>query len=412
MTHQPISSGERVQILDVLRGFAILGMWVVNFTLDAPWDYLFKDIYDLPLADAVAVVGIDVLASGKFYTIFSVLFGIGFYVQLHRAEASGRNFVAHFLRRSTGLLLIALFAIALTLHVWILIDYAICGLALLLFRNSKSRIILLAAVVCFLIAACHSGLDEYKYYQSLQQMVEQQNITIDEAHELSDQPRQVRLLKNGSYTELSRRMLTVLWNRYPTFDQLFILVYVLGSLLIGFYIGKLGTVWDPEKRLAVARAAFPWLISIGLISCLIFAVMDHLIIGRKFILTYNLLRSFLLEPARLITGLGYMAGVTLFMQRTSWRENLLSLAPVGRMALTMYLMTSLIQGFIVHNWGLGYFAPRPIVALLIIAIFYPMFILFSKWWLRRFRYGPVEWFWRSITYGFKAITFSSGRQQT
>ena len=146
-----------MQLLDVLRGFAILGMFAVNIAVDR-WEDVTRAM-QLALPDFLTLVSVDLFASGKFITIFSFLFGIGFFVQMERFHARGANHIAFYVRRSVGLFLISILAIACTLPgSGILMEYAVIGLALLLFYKRSPRTILTMAVLCILLSMTFASI--------------------------------------------------------------------------------------------------------------------------------------------------------------------------------------------------------------------------------------------------------------
>jgi uncharacterized protein len=98
-------------------------------------------------------------------------------------------------------------------------------------------------------------------------------------------------------------------------------------------------------------------------------------------------------------GLGYVAGLTLLLQRNTWKKKLSPLAPVGQMALTNYLLQSVAYVFLFYGFGLGWYGKYGAFGgLLLAASLFVLQIIASKWWLRHFRFGPFEWLWRSLTY--------------
>lgn len=151
---KPIDKSERVHVLDALRGFAILGILMINILNFSGYIYMMADEQNrLLLADWNTLFDRfhTVLFRGKFYTLFSLLFGIGFAIQLIRASSAGRSFTLHFNRRLFFLLLIGI------VHLWgiwygdILVLYALCGFLLILFKDMPSRGLLWAAFLILLI---------------------------------------------------------------------------------------------------------------------------------------------------------------------------------------------------------------------------------------------------------------------
>ncbi len=149
---EPTAVRERIVLLDVLRGFAVFGMFTVNMTADLPWGFMLRE-QPLDRADSTVMILIDLLTNGKFVTIFSFLFGVGFFLQLERARDRGVPFLATYLRRLAALFSIGAVAFVAGLGTGILIDYAKYGLVLLLFSRRSARFLIVAAIVCFAIEA-------------------------------------------------------------------------------------------------------------------------------------------------------------------------------------------------------------------------------------------------------------------
>jgi len=164
---KPIAATERIMLLDILRGLAIFGMFSINMTVDLPWGDTFREQI-LAAPDRVVMILVDLLANGRFITIFSLLFGLGFYVQLERAQARREEFAVTYLRRVLGLFMIAAVAIVAGLNAHILIEYAMFGALLLLFYKRSQRFLLFSAIICFLAAQAPGFVE---YYRSLDEQV-------------------------------------------------------------------------------------------------------------------------------------------------------------------------------------------------------------------------------------------------
>ena len=99
-------------------------------------------------------------------------------------------------------------------------------------------------------------------------------------------------------------------------------------------------------------------------------------------------------------GLGYAAGITLLFERDACKRVLSLLATAGRLALTNYLLTSVVAAVVIYSWGFGLYGRlQPTMGALIVVALFPLLVLASAWWTRRFQFGPVEWCWRAMTYG-------------
>jgi len=397
----PILSHERVHLLDVLRGLAIFGMFTVNMTVDSFWADTYRTS-ELASLDFIALVLVDLFAKGKFITIFSFLFGIGFFVQMERASARGVNATAFYIRRSTGLLIIGVLGLAFTLNSWILVDYAIFGLGLLLFLNRSPRTILMAGIALILLANIFGWIipDYLEQLENPALVVEQtapEGAQPTSPTEMSEDA----VLREGDFLQISSYGLLHLWEAFTDWRYYASELRLLGIMLLGLYVARLGAVWDSDVRRLLARKALPWLIGIGFSGCLVWVVMADFGVGDKTSAVYLILPKIAAWPIGMpMLGLGYAVAIALLIEREKWRKWLMPMAAVGRMALTNYLFTALIAAFIGFSWGLGLYGKISVSqSLLLVLIIFPIQVLASRWWMARYVFGPAEWLWRSFTYG-------------
>ncbi len=388
------TTDKRVELLDVLRGIAILGMFMVNMTADIWWSDLYGDL-DPGSADFVSLVLVSLFASGKFITIFAFLFGIGFYVQSERLIANGGNVTSFWLRRLVGLLVIGVVAISCTLPVRILIDYALFGVGLLFFYKLSPRNILIAAISCFVIATLY-GLVIPTYWPPIEADVPSFSEVLESIH---GSPEMVQ--RDGSFLAISALSIRHLWEELTQWRYYFAELDILGLMLLGLYIGRRGGIWDRDIQVALARKALPWLLGIGFLGCATWVAIEDFGIVDDYSIHHSVISDLMAWPIGMPTlGLGYAAAVTLLMDSEKWRRRLAAFAPMGRMALTNYLFIGFVEAFISLQWGLGLFGEVfPTAGLLIVVALLPVQLLVSRWWLNRFAFGPFEWLWRSWTYG-------------
>jgi uncharacterized protein len=387
---KPILSSKRVQLLDVLRGLAIFGMFTVNMTVDSVWPDTYRNS-DLPSLDFVSLVFVDLFTKGKFITIFSFLYGIGFFVQMERASTRGINTTKFYLRRSTGLLIIGVLGLACTLNTWILVDYAIIGLGLLLFRNQLPRATLVTGIALILLGNIFGWIiPEYlEHSTSAAKIVASAEPPVD------------AVLRDGNFLQLSSFWLHQLWEAFSDWRYYASEVRLLGIMLLGLYVARRGAVWDPEVRRSLARKTLPWLIGVGFGGCLIWVVMLDFRAADESSAFYLILGKIAAWPVGMpMLGLGYAAAITLLIELESWQKSLMPMAAVGRMALSNYLFTALVAAFMGYSWGLDLNGNVSIsVSLLLVLIIFSMQVLASRWWMARYFFGPAEWLWRSFTYG-------------
>jgi uncharacterized protein len=385
---------QRIELLDVLRGIAIVGMFPVNMTADIWWADLYSELQP-GSADFVSLVLVNLFTNGKFITIFSFLFGIGFYVQSERRIAAGAKVTPFWLRRLVGLLMIGLVAEACTIPVRILLDYATFGVGLLLFLKMPPRNILIAAIACFVIPKFFGSVMP-TYWPAIESGMPAIPTVLDAVHESAEM-----VVSGGSFLEISRHNILhaleeLTWWRYYVED-----LDILGLMLLGLYMGRRGAVWDRDIQVDIARRVLPWLLGIGFFGCAAWVAMDNFGLGDESSIHHSFVSELMAWPIGMPTlGLGYVAAVTLIVGNDKWRSRLRVFAPIGRMALTNFLFTKLVATFISFQWGLGLYGKVfPTAGLLIVVALLPVLMLASRWWLNRFAFGPFEWLWRSWTYG-------------
>lgn len=387
---EPATGSERLPLIDALRGFALAGVLLVNvgaFTL-----YFFLDTAAraaLPTAafDEVARWLHRALIDRKAITLFSLLFGLGFAMQLRRAEAGGANGLRLFARR-----LAVLFGIGLVhaVFIWwgdVLLMYAVLGLALILFRHASERILLAAGLIVALVvpSLVTPWMDALVAQLPTFETMKAQSLPVFGS---ADYPAVVR-----------QNIVLGTWTYAAWWDDW---LFIFGRFLLGFWAGRQGLFYDPAAhRERLAR------ICVG--AAVIGAMGTAVELGQPAIeeavpaLSSGVGAFALRIVARtgpLGLGITYATGFALLFLVPAWRRSLEALAPVGRMALTNYLAQSVagVAVFYAVGFGLGPglgYASRLAFA----AALFGAEIIFSHWWLARFRFGPVEWLWRSLTYG-------------
>ena len=396
---RPISTDRHVELLDVLRGIAIFGMFTVNMTGDVWWGDVYSEV-DLGPLDFASIVFVNLFSNGKFITIFSFLFGVGFYVQAERKLARGEDITGFWIRRLLGLLLIGAVANALTLPAWILVDYALFGLGLLLFYKLPPRGILLAALACFALSTIYGSI-QMIHEQAGDAAASVNTTVLDVIHDSQNIIR-----SEGDFLEVSSNAILHMWEEMLHWQYFLGDLDILGLMLLGLYIGRRGAIWDRELQLSIARKTMPWLLGVGFLGCLAWVAMENFGVGENPSTYFEVIRQLAAWPVGMpVLGLGYVAAITLIFGHGRWRKYLSAFAPIGRMALSNYLFTGFVAAFISLQWGLGlYEQVYPAAGLLIVAACLPLQILASRWWLAKYNFGPFEWLWRAWTYsGFPAM---------
>ena len=402
---RPVGANERIEILDILRGFALLGILTVNMTAFSwPYEYMHwqREYWDSRV-DAVVDWLVRFLAEGKFYPLFSFLFGLGAAIQMERSDCRGAPFIGRYCRRLFVLLAIG---IAHALFIWdgdILVSYALCGLLLLPFRKCQPKTILIWAFVCLLIPALLiillwallTGLSFLPEMAAvIQKGLDEHYGTYEEQREAIE--RIIHVFASGSYAEMFReRSSNVL---YMWLVSAFYAPGFLGLFLLGLYAGKRRIFRDIEGNARLIRQVLLWGLVLGLpLSLLQAACMASTQLADSYflwLLSYGL--AGIGGPAQ---GLAYAAGLTLLLRshRLQW---LRVVGAAGKMALSNYLLQSLICTTIFYSYGFGLFgAVGPVTRLGFTVLIFVAQLAFSAGWLNHFQFGPMEWVWRTLTYG-------------
>jgi uncharacterized protein len=402
-TLAPVPQAERIQILDILRGFALFGILLVNMPLfNRPFQTIFFPADPAaPWFDRTAEWLIRFLGEGKFYALFSLLFGLGLTLLMGRIEGRGGHFVPLYLRRLLVLLGIGLIHAFLIWTGDILIMYALFGFLLLLFRKARPRTLLIWAVVLILIpllflAGSTALVELARAIPEAAASIEQAFAQTEAAYR-ADLARAARTYAQGSFLEITAQRLY----DYQSFGltSYFALGFnVLALFLVGLYFGKRRIFEDLPAHRPLFRRLLLWGLLLGLPLNALYAtlIMD--------LPRYNPSWPLVLATAAQGIGapllsLGYASALVLLSDRPAWSRRLQVLAPMGQMALTNYLLQSVICTLLFYSYGLGLFGKVGHAAGIgLTVVIYLLQILFSRWWMQRFQYGPAEWLWRSLTY--------------
>jgi len=405
----PISATERIPVIDQLRGFAIFGILVVNMF------YFFHPFFAPQLtaassaADRAAGFLITFLFLGKFYTLFSFLFGLGLHVQMTRAEASGRRLVPVYLRR---LLVLAVLGLAHGVLLWIgdiLLLYAVTGLLLLwLFRNRSPRtlkawaIVLLTSLV-LLIGGAVAALTAARYAPP--ESGAREKIEADFAAIAAEIDRKVA---EDYVTYATGDLGTITRARWRDYSELltrvgpWMLPSVLAMFLLGLRAGKRGWFEPGPAQEQRCRRLLRWALPLGLLLNFYVAVtgFEQNRMGVEIFTWQTVLQITALTYGSVMLALSWVALMILADCRGTLRGLRGALAPVGRMALSNYLLQSVVMTTLAFGYGFGLYGQVGLAVGLGLALgFFALQIPLSRWWLARYRFGPVEWLWRTLTYG-------------
>jgi len=376
---------QRVLSLDVLRGLALLGMLLVHFQYYVQGSGLWSDR-----------IGrlISFIAEDRFYPLFAVLFGAGFTLQLMRWGARP-GFVVFYLRRIAALMVFAFLLIGLTGY-RVLESYAFWALPLLAIRRWSNRALVILILVC---AFAHPAVDFATWHWEKRQLtLEQSNAKVEK--EIRYWPDAVaeadRLRDEGNFAKLVPFQLQKSFGQYLHWKY-----YVPGDPLLMFLFGMLAVRFKIFQEPLRYRKLLTAFIVIGVFAGIMSVFADV-------IFRFGSFGSFrLAQAARKLTyaifderfqGLAYAAATLLWMAASPASQRLTRfLANPGRLSLTNYIVQiAILEIFFasshsiipLNRWG----------TLVGVVLVFALQIAFSRWWIARFRYGPLEWLWRSASF--------------
>jgi len=373
---RPISPGERIDAIDVLRGVALLGVLAMNVVTEFRASIFERFLPQKPPASPIdsAVETILMLAVDlKALALFSLLFGAGLAIQFERLANSERR-TSLLLRRLVVLLAFGLIHLCLIWNGDILTEYALAGLIVLPFLFGPRWLVAVAALASLGLYLAMQAFPPPGWWPSTAALRQ----GVAEAH---------RIYPTGGFLDVLAFRLREL----PLWAPLhaFIFPRTIGLFFLGAFAWRTGILRNPPRHLLFAIAAG----CIGLGATLILCHAGGFVARGRI--------GALAEPlGTILLALGYGAGIIGIANLDSGKRLLGWAAPLGRMAFTNYLAQSLIFGWIFYGYGLGLFGRLGVASALAIGIaVYIGQVFFSTWWLRRYRYGPVEWLWRTLMYG-------------
>jgi len=390
----PTLPAERIVTLDIIRGFALLGILVVNMASFSGAGFE----QPATLLDQAALFVVTVFFSGKFNSLFSMLFAIGFTIQLERLEQRAGNQARWvYVRR-----LLALFAIGIAhaIFVWdgdVLHMYALLGFVLLFVRNLSDRAVLVLVAVLLLVPGARSlalllfASPEW----TAERLAGQQTFLATAAAALG----------SGNYFDAVAQNVQTLRRSYLTLaglDGTVLLGYLLFlvTMLIGLLAGRHRWIQRAPAHAELIRRIQWWALGVGIGAGIVLAVASRFI--EPFVPSaWFVVQRTAYSVSRVALMVFYVAVIVRLAQSARWLPWLLPLAAAGRMPLTNYLAQSLIGTFIFYGWGLGFWgrAGAALQLALAFAIFFVLQVPLSVLWFRRFAYGPMEYLWRTLSYG-------------
>jgi len=396
-TLQPVPQSERLIHIDMIRGVAILGILLVNMAhfsypdlylyIIGPDNFFMKDWGAL---DTLTDQLLSMFVQMKFITMFSFLFGFGMILMMERAIDKRQNFVLIYMRR---LLISLLFGFIHAFLIWdgdILTEYALLGFVLLLFRNRKPKTILTWTIIFYLLFLIPVAMMTFLPTSETPEMTAWNESFINESERNAKQALQV--YSEGSNLEIAQQRIydRKFYMSLNGMASLNPILYFYSNIpyfcmfLLGAYFAKKRYLHRPAAHQSVLKKL--WIISllIGLPTNIAYAIANNeafLLLGAPFLMLF------------------YVISIIFLMKLPLTKRLLTPFAAVGKTALSNYILQSILATTIFYSYGLGlYGSVKPFLALFISIGIFAFQLIISNIWIRHFRYGPLEYIWRVMTY--------------
>ncbi|RSK28845.1 DUF418 domain-containing protein [Bacillus sp. HMF5848] len=395
LRYGPTSQSERIVTLDVIRAIALLGILSVNmkfFSTPTLQAEMAGVSYANSILDHISQWFLFIVADFKFISMFSMLFGIGFLLFMERGKQSGIDVRRLFKRRLLILLCFGLIHIFFFWYGDILTFYALLGFALLLTHEKKPSYLLKASfitisipIILFLSLALL--LSSFEQGSSPAQQTTNQN-------ELN---RIIEVYSEGSLGDIFTQRLNDI--SVIMVGNVFLFALVLTMFFFGMYLWKTKIFTHTSEQLARIRKMAVTALLLA-IPGLILAVAGEMYVDGGDSPWYFLQYAGLFMSGPTLSVFYVMSLLLLLQNEQRLTAAVKFLQPTGKMALTNYLMQTLLCTIIFYSFGFGLFGKvGPFYGLLITIFIYALQILYSYYWMKKFQYGPMEWLWRRLMYG-------------
>ena len=380
----PTTLGNRIEALDLLRGFALLGIFIANMLLfHSPYLYLDPYTWFSTPSDMATFKWIDIFVEASFYPIFAMLFGYGLNMQYEKSLANGTSF-APVMARRLGIFLA--FGLLHGIFIWsgdVLFTYALMGFIMIAFvRVPRKWLVIIAAILyivpCGLMVLALYFLNKWRPDAMMDGYADLQQI------ELS-----ISAYAHGTYGE-------ILVFRF--FEWL---IVGLGGSLMGFFIvlpliilGAALSKWKVIERAAELKGK---IVAVTIVAIAAGIWMKAAPFVGESGQDAIMLQSLFGGP---VLAAGYVGIVLLLFQIPLFRTVFRPLTKAGRMSLTTYITQSIVATLIFYGYGFGMYGKVDLATGTWIAVgVFAIQVIFAELWLMKFKMGPLEWLWRKGTYG-------------
>ena len=388
---EPVSKKQRIEILDVIRGFAIFGIIIANIQSWSGYKFIpFEVLETLAYYDynAIGKYFFMFFIDMKFYTLFSLLFGIGFYIQFHKFRDEQGPFIKTYRRR---LLFLILFG-AIHAFFWsgdILMIYGAVGLVLVMFRNFSHKMLFISSVFIYYAWLIYDIVFALFYPEVMNYPSTAYKTYIDiSPAELT------AIFQNGTFFEVLQANWHNLYWRYVDLLPSGRVTKVLSIFILGFYLMSIDYFRVYAKSVK--------LLSFYLITGLAFTYVSYEIGGSMASFSHdmtNVAYKALAATGQVLLAMSYIHILAILDETAFFKKAFHLFTYVGRMSFTNYLMHTLLGFLVFYPFFGGLFGTMGLVEISVLAlVLYAFQVVFSMVWLKFFSMGPLEWGWRCLTY--------------
>lgn len=372
---------DRVVAIDMMRGFSLLGIFIVNMlAFHSPYYYINPYTWYTNLSDQQVFQWIDILIQGSVYPLFSILFGYGITMQLLKARTKGTSFVLMGIRRLSILLMIGILHAFLVWSGDILITYALSGFILLFLLRLSKYWLMGIGLLLYLIP--NIGLAFLTYLYTLTGEPFYAGVQEIESSIVS--------FSSGSWMEVfTQRAADWQYANIESGSLLLVGITILPYMLLGAAAAKGMLI----ERVVEKKVFWIILTSSTLLVGFIIKVLPFLIEPNFY---YQYLQDLFGGP---LVAIGYGGGIVLLCQHIWFRKLFNPIAKVGRMSMTTYLSQSIIATTIFYSYGFGLYGKMDLLTSTWMAVgIFILQLIFAEIWFSKFKQGPIEAIWKKVTY--------------
>lgn len=382
MKVRPTQLHERVVAIDMMRGFSLLGIFIVNMlAFHTPFYYINPYTWYTNLGDVDTFNWIDITLQGSVYPLFAMLFGYGLALQFLKTQQRGNSFIRLGLRRLFVLLIIGISHAFLVWSGDILITYALSGF-IVLFLLRLSRMYLLSIALTFYILP-NLLLALLMYFLTTSGEIFYTGIQEVESSIIA--------FASGSWTDIFiQRAADWSYANIESGNLFLIGITIFPYMLLGAASAK----WNLIERTSQKKSFWIVLTVVTLVVGYLIKILPVLIEPNFF---YIYLQDIFGGP---LVAIGYAGVITLMCQLRIFRTIFNPVAKTGRMSITTYLTQSIIATTVFYSYGLGYYGKVDLVTGTLMALgIFIIQMIFAELWFSKFKQGPIEIIWKRATYG-------------